>query len=281
MAPLPARCSQDAARASCGHISDIVDLAESCDNRFLASCSNDQDVPVWFLHSGVPLAVLPGHGGVINSVAWSLECHRSRNSFELQPLPAALQLMEPLMRGNNGVDNGAHGRRGHRHRVVCERVVGTRMTSRLTNVRANLRATASGAVRKGTDLTVIMMQQPCIAKHCQQRAKRALLPPLQPPVALTAPHCIPFCLPRPIPRSLRVRERVTSERASSVTSQKPCCGSNAIRPRRPEQMNRLAWAWLLCRVGVRQAAESIGMGMDMEATVGICCHISCPDVGCL
>jgi hypothetical protein len=46
-------------------------------------------------------------------------------------------------------------------------------------------------------------------------------------------------------------------------------------------MNRLAWAWLLCRVGVRQAAESIGMGMDMEATVGICCHISCPDVGCL
>jgi len=54
-----------------GHVSDIVDLSVSCDNRFLASCSNDQDVRIWFLHNGAPLAVLPGHGGPINNVEWS------------------------------------------------------------------------------------------------------------------------------------------------------------------------------------------------------------------
>ena len=54
-----------------GHVSDIVDLAISCDNRFLASCSNDHDVRIWWLHNGVPLAVLPGHTNVINNVTWS------------------------------------------------------------------------------------------------------------------------------------------------------------------------------------------------------------------
>jgi len=54
-----------------GHMSDIVDLSISCDNRFLASCSNDYDVRIWWLHNGVPLAVLPGHTNVINAVRWS------------------------------------------------------------------------------------------------------------------------------------------------------------------------------------------------------------------
>ena len=55
-----------------GHVSDIVDLSVSCDNRFLASCSNDLDVRIWWLHNGVPLAVLPGHTQPIMNVYWSM-----------------------------------------------------------------------------------------------------------------------------------------------------------------------------------------------------------------
>ena len=51
-----------------GHVSDIVDLAVSGDNRFLASAGNDQDIRIWWLHNGVPALVLPGHEKQINRV---------------------------------------------------------------------------------------------------------------------------------------------------------------------------------------------------------------------
>jgi WD40 repeat protein len=54
-----------------GHVHDITDLAVSCDNRFLASSSNDLDVRIWWLHNGAPLAVLPGHTICVHSVRWS------------------------------------------------------------------------------------------------------------------------------------------------------------------------------------------------------------------
>jgi len=142
---------------------------------------------------------------------------------------------------------------------------------------------------------MMMPQQASIGKHSEQhseqRAKQVLLPPLQPPMALTPPHCVPFCLPRPIPRSLSAMERVMSERACSITSERACwvtsargtgCGgSNVMRPKRPEQVHRLAPPCLLCHVGVLEAAENIHMRIHMEASVGICRHISSPAVASL
>lgn len=53
-----------------GHVSDIVDLAVSGDNRFLASASNDNDIRIWWLHSGVPVLVLPGHEKTISRISF-------------------------------------------------------------------------------------------------------------------------------------------------------------------------------------------------------------------
>ncbi|EKX40640.1 hypothetical protein GUITHDRAFT_75292, partial [Guillardia theta CCMP2712] len=58
-----------------GHVSDIVDLSVSCDNRFLASAGNDLDVRIWWLHNGVPAFVLPGHQQVIANVRFSWAMH--------------------------------------------------------------------------------------------------------------------------------------------------------------------------------------------------------------
>jgi hypothetical protein len=54
-----------------GHISDIVDLAVSVDNRFLASASNDSDIRIWWMHNGHPALVLPGHLGVISRISFT------------------------------------------------------------------------------------------------------------------------------------------------------------------------------------------------------------------
>jgi hypothetical protein len=54
-----------------GHISDIVDLAVSMDNRFLASASNDSDIRIWWMHNGHPVLVLPGHQGIISRISFS------------------------------------------------------------------------------------------------------------------------------------------------------------------------------------------------------------------
>jgi hypothetical protein len=54
-----------------------------------------------------------------------------------------------------------------------------------------------------------------------------------------------------------------------------------MRPKRPEQLHRLASPCLLCHFGVLEAAENIHMRIHMEASVGICHNISSPGVAIL
>lgn len=54
-----------------GHAGVINDIEVSSDNGFLATASEDGDVRVWGLRDGCPVAILRGHGGGANMVAWS------------------------------------------------------------------------------------------------------------------------------------------------------------------------------------------------------------------
>jgi WD40 repeat protein len=53
-----------------GHVTEVVDICCSPDNRFVATAGSE-DVRVWWLHSGVPVLVLPGHTGTISRVVFS------------------------------------------------------------------------------------------------------------------------------------------------------------------------------------------------------------------
>ncbi|KAI9070995.1 hypothetical protein K1719_014738 [Acacia pycnantha] len=58
--------------ASCrGHEGDITDLAVSSNNALVASASNDFVIRVWCLPDGMPISVLRGHTGAVNTIAFS------------------------------------------------------------------------------------------------------------------------------------------------------------------------------------------------------------------
>ena len=54
-----------------GHAGVINDINVSSDNAFLATASEDGDCRVWGLKDGTPIAILRGHVGGANMVAWS------------------------------------------------------------------------------------------------------------------------------------------------------------------------------------------------------------------
>jgi WD domain, G-beta repeat len=57
-----------------GHAGVINDIDVSCDNALLATASEDGDCRVWGLRDGTPVAILRGHEGGCNMVAWSRTC---------------------------------------------------------------------------------------------------------------------------------------------------------------------------------------------------------------
>ncbi|KAG7365261.1 serine/threonine protein kinase containing WD-40 repeat domain [Nitzschia inconspicua] len=54
-----------------GHAGVINDIDVSSDNCFLATASTDQDVRIWGLKDGCPIAILRGHKNGANMVSWS------------------------------------------------------------------------------------------------------------------------------------------------------------------------------------------------------------------
>lgn len=54
-----------------GHAGVINDIDVSSDNCFLATASTDQDVRIWGLKDGCPIAILRGHQNGANMVSWS------------------------------------------------------------------------------------------------------------------------------------------------------------------------------------------------------------------
>lgn len=66
-----------------GHAGDILDLAWSNQDRYLASSSVDNSIIIWCMNSYQSVTTLKGHSGLVKGVAWDPVSYTSCNSFSV------------------------------------------------------------------------------------------------------------------------------------------------------------------------------------------------------